>query len=179
MIQKILAYCISYQIKASGIIQRFIFRLKNFLRLADRPGFQTIDNLIPDQLYPRQFHLIIYTACPEGPPCRCDTDAFQPGMQLCFQPPFYLFRQRGNFFYILNLPVDHCPFRVLFFFNGNDLHLIILNDTHHPDDTACADIQGKYHIACLGFCLCRHLHLRLFHLSFRHLILPLIHFLSF
>ena len=95
-------------------------------------------------------------------------------MDLILQALFHLFRQRGNLFYIFNLSVDHCPLVMLFFFNGNDLHLVFYNNAHHTDDAPRPDIQGKYHIIRLYLCLCLRLYFslnlyrNLFRLSFRH-----------
>ena len=168
MIQKILTYRISHQIEPACIFERFIFRLKHLFRLTDGPGFQTVDDLIIDKLYSRQFHLIFHPAGPKGAPCRRYTDPLQPRMQLRLQTPFHLICQHGHFLYILDLSVNHRPLCVVFPLNGNDLHPVFLYNAHHPDHAARTDIQGKYHVVRLRLHLYRHLHRRFLHLSLRH-----------
>ncbi len=57
MIQEILAYGITYQVKPPEILLSLILRVKGFLRPADGPGLQPADNLIINQLGSRQLQL--------------------------------------------------------------------------------------------------------------------------
>ena len=162
LIQKILAHGIPYQIESSRVILSAVLRVKRFLHLSDGSGLQPADDLLGDHLLIVQVNLEFRTLRPERTSRRRNTDMVQLEMNLRLQPLLDLSCQYCHLLYILYLPVDHRTFRMLFLLNGNDLHLLVLDDSDHSDHTACPDIQSKYHILCLR------LHLYFFDLSLRH-----------
>ena len=160
LIQIILAYRISHQVKAARNTLSGIFSIKGFLCFTDGAGLQAADDLVINQLRTGQLQFKIRTLGSQGASCRGHTDMAQLALNLAFQPFFYLFSQRRHLFYIFNLSVYHCPLRMFLFLDGNNFYLILFYNTYHSDKASRSDVQGKYHMICL--------HLRLFDSSFSH-----------